>query len=79
MADPTRRIEAWKLKSTPERTKQVLEARHEGMPWSYLGSGRLLLSCSLHRWSLSSGAVSRRLTPSPQSGPKFSTSASRSL
>ena len=49
MADPTRRIEAWKLKSTPERTKQVLEARHEGMPWSYLGSGRLLLSCSLHR------------------------------
>lgn len=35
MADPTRRIEAWKAKTTPERTKQVLEARHEAMQQRY--------------------------------------------
>jgi hypothetical protein len=35
MADPTRRIEAWKAKTTPERTKQVLEARQAVMQQRY--------------------------------------------
>jgi hypothetical protein len=35
MADPTKRIEAWKAKLTPERTKQVLEARREAMQQRY--------------------------------------------
>jgi hypothetical protein len=35
MADPTRRIEAWKAKMTPERTKQVLEARQAAMQQRY--------------------------------------------
>jgi trimethylamine:corrinoid methyltransferase-like protein len=35
MADPTRRIEAWKVKTTPERTKQVLEARQVAMQARY--------------------------------------------
>jgi hypothetical protein len=35
MADPTKRGEAWKAKTAPERTKQVLEARHEAMQQRY--------------------------------------------
>ncbi len=35
MADPTKRVEAWKVKTTPERTKQVPEARHEAMQQRY--------------------------------------------
>ena len=35
MADPMKRVEAWKAKTTPERTKQVLEARHETMQQRY--------------------------------------------
>ncbi len=35
MADPTKRIEAWKSKTTPERTKQVLEARQAAMQQRY--------------------------------------------
>lgn len=35
MADPTKRIEAWKAKTTPERTKQVLEARQAAMQARY--------------------------------------------
>jgi hypothetical protein len=31
MADPAKRLEAWRIKATPERTKQVLEARHADM------------------------------------------------
>jgi len=31
MSDPTKRIEAWRIKATPERTKQTLEARHADM------------------------------------------------
>jgi hypothetical protein len=35
MADPTKRIEAWNAKATPERTKQVLDARHADMQRRY--------------------------------------------
>ncbi|MBM3313673.1 hypothetical protein FJY70_03660 [candidate division WOR-3 bacterium] len=35
MPDPTKRIEAWNVKATPERTKQVLDARHEEMKKRY--------------------------------------------
>jgi hypothetical protein len=35
MADPTRRIEAWRAKTDPERTKQVLAARREDMQRRY--------------------------------------------
>ena len=35
MSDPTRRIEAWKAKTSPERTKQTLEARYESMRQRY--------------------------------------------
>jgi hypothetical protein len=35
MSDPTKRIEAWNLKATPERTKQVLDARHADMQRRY--------------------------------------------
>ena len=35
MTDPMKRVEAWKAKTTPERTKQVLEARHEAMQQRY--------------------------------------------
>ena len=35
MADPTKRIEAWKAKTTPERTKQTLEARQADMERRY--------------------------------------------
>ena len=35
MADPTKRIEAWRAKATPERTKQTLEARHADMQRRY--------------------------------------------
>lgn len=35
MADPAKRIEAWRVKATPERTKQTLEARFEEMQRRY--------------------------------------------
>ncbi|MEO0080368.1 MAG: hypothetical protein ABIK44_06820 [candidate division WOR-3 bacterium] len=35
MADLTRRIEAWRAKTTPERTKEVLEARRAEMQRRY--------------------------------------------
>ena len=35
MADPTKRMEAWRAKATPERTKQALEARHADMQRRY--------------------------------------------
>jgi len=35
MPDPTRRIEAWRAKTTPERAKEVLEARHANMQRRY--------------------------------------------
>jgi hypothetical protein len=45
MADPTKRIEAWKAKLTPERTKQVLEARREVMQQRY--EAVMLLLCAM--------------------------------
>jgi len=35
MSDVTKRIEAWKAKTTPERTKQVLETRADAMQQRY--------------------------------------------
>ncbi len=35
MTDPMKRIAAWKAKATPERTKQVLEARQADMQARY--------------------------------------------
>jgi len=35
MPDPTKRIEAWNMKTTPERTKQTLDARHAEMKKRY--------------------------------------------
>jgi hypothetical protein len=35
MPDPTKRIEAWNVKTTPERTKQTLDARHAEMKRRY--------------------------------------------
>jgi hypothetical protein len=45
MADPTKRIEAWKAKLTPERTKQVLEARREVMQQRY--EAVMILLCAM--------------------------------
>ncbi|MEO0073377.1 MAG: hypothetical protein ABIK43_01780 [candidate division WOR-3 bacterium] len=35
MPDPTKRIEAWLVKATPERTKETLAARQEAMQRRY--------------------------------------------
>ena len=35
MSDPTRRIEAWRAKATPDRTKSVLDVRHADMQRRY--------------------------------------------
>jgi len=35
MPDPTRRIEAWRAKATPDRTRETLAARHAAMQQRY--------------------------------------------
>lgn len=42
MPDPTKRIEAWRIKATPERTKATLEARHAAMQRRYEAAMALL-------------------------------------
>ena len=44
MSDPTKRIEAWNAKTTPERTKQVLDARHADMQRRYAAAMTALCS-----------------------------------